>query len=79
MEGQIPLIGHLSDAQDYIFDCLCKYSKSAYSNGSQVMSNQEAVDSIRTVKDARSAAKHLTDEALNRKSSDDISCIVLKF
>ncbi|XP_050217083.1 probable protein phosphatase 2C 39 [Mercurialis annua] len=45
----------------------------------KVMSNQEAVDAIKTAKDARSAAKHLTEEALNRNSTDDISCIVVKF
>ncbi|KAK4255829.1 hypothetical protein QN277_008774 [Acacia crassicarpa] len=45
----------------------------------KVMTNQEAVDTIKNVKDARSAAKLLTEEALQRKSSDDISCIVLKF
>jgi len=43
------------------------------------MSNQEAVDCIRQIKDARSAAKHLTEEALNRKSTDDISCVVVRF
>ncbi|XP_019456466.1 PREDICTED: probable protein phosphatase 2C 39 isoform X2 [Lupinus angustifolius] len=45
----------------------------------KVMSNQEAVDTIRDVKDARSSAKRLTEEALGRKSTDDISCIVVKF
>ncbi|CAK7327769.1 unnamed protein product [Dovyalis caffra] len=45
----------------------------------KVMSNQEAVDAIKDIKDARSAAKRLTEEALNRRSSDDISCIVVKF
>ncbi|KAK9285143.1 hypothetical protein L1049_024328 [Liquidambar formosana] len=45
----------------------------------KVMSNQEAVDSIKHIKDAQSAAKHLTEEALCRKSKDDISCIVVKF
>jgi len=44
-----------------------------------VMSNQEAVDSIKSIKDAESAAKHLIDEALSRKSRDDISCIVVIF
>ncbi|KAL9661240.1 hypothetical protein QQ045_026062 [Rhodiola kirilowii] len=44
-----------------------------------VMSNQEAVDSIKDIKDAKAAAKHLTEEALARNSSDDISCIVIKF
>ncbi|KAL2331405.1 hypothetical protein Fmac_018986 [Flemingia macrophylla] len=45
----------------------------------KVMSNQEAVDCIRNIKDARSSAKRLTEEAVNRKSKDDISCIVVKF
>ncbi|KAF2286045.1 hypothetical protein GH714_009905 [Hevea brasiliensis] len=45
----------------------------------KVMSNQEAADAIKNIKDARSAAKHLAEEALNRKSKDDISCIVVKF
>ncbi|XP_030546303.1 probable protein phosphatase 2C 58 [Rhodamnia argentea] len=44
----------------------------------KVMSNQEAVDSIKNMKDAQSAARHLIDEALNRNSKDDISCIVVK-
>ncbi|KAJ6819579.1 putative protein phosphatase 2C 62 [Iris pallida] len=45
----------------------------------EVMSNQEAVDSIRDIKDPPSAAKHLTEEAVARKSKDDISCIVVRF
>ncbi|KAL6975857.1 protein-serine,threonine phosphatase [Sarracenia purpurea var. burkii] len=45
----------------------------------KVISNQEAVDCIKNIKDAPSAARHLTDEALSRKSRDDISCIVVKF
>lgn len=45
----------------------------------KVMSNQEAVNSIKNIKDPNSAAKHLTDEALSRKSRDDISCIVVRF
>ncbi|TKY66827.1 phosphatase 2C 58 [Spatholobus suberectus] len=45
----------------------------------KVMSNQEAVDSIRQIKDAQAAAKHLIEEAVSRKSKDDISCIVVKF
>ncbi|XP_047318137.1 probable protein phosphatase 2C 58 [Impatiens glandulifera] len=45
----------------------------------KVMSNQEAVDSIKNIKEAKQAAKHLTDESLSRKSRDDISCIVVKF
>ncbi|CAN1844509.1 Probable protein phosphatase 2C 58 [Linum perenne] len=45
----------------------------------KVMSNQEAVDSIKTVKDAKTAAHQLIEEALTRKSKDDISCIVVRF
>jgi len=43
------------------------------------MSNQEAVDSIKGIKDAKAAAKHLAEEAVARKSSDDISVVVVKF
>ncbi|KAK7313069.1 hypothetical protein VNO77_37444 [Canavalia gladiata] len=45
----------------------------------KVMSNQEAVDAIKDIRDTRAAAKVLTEEALNRKSSDDISCVVVRF
>ncbi|KAI4322701.1 hypothetical protein L6164_022371 [Bauhinia variegata] len=45
----------------------------------QVMSNQDAVDSIRHIKDAQDAAKHLIEDAVTKKSKDDISCIVVKF
>ncbi|KAJ7981499.1 Protein phosphatase 2C family protein [Quillaja saponaria] len=45
----------------------------------KVLSNQEAVDSIRQIKDAQSAAKHLIEEAIARKSKDDISCIIVRF
>ncbi|KAH9621073.1 hypothetical protein KSS87_004533 [Heliosperma pusillum] len=45
----------------------------------KVMSNQEAVDAIKSIKDTQSAAKHLTEAAVSRKSKDDISCIVVRF
>lgn len=45
----------------------------------KVMTNQEAVDCIKHIKDAQSAAKHLIEHAISRKSKDDISCIVVKF
>lgn len=45
----------------------------------KVMSNQEAVGAIGGIKDPQSAAKLLIEEALARKSKDDISCIVVKF
>ncbi|PIA36578.1 hypothetical protein AQUCO_03300046v1 [Aquilegia coerulea] len=44
-----------------------------------VMSNQEAVDCIKEIKDPQVAAKHLAEEALSRKSRDDISCVVVRF
>lgn len=43
------------------------------------MSNQEAVDIVRKVKDPEKAAKQLAIEALVRESKDDISCIVVRF
>ncbi|KAA0031544.1 putative protein phosphatase 2C 58 [Cucumis melo var. makuwa] len=45
----------------------------------KVMTNQEAVESIRHIKDANVAAKRLIDEAVSRRSTDDISCIVVRF
>ncbi|MBA0776490.1 hypothetical protein Gotri_011477, partial [Gossypium trilobum] len=39
---------------------------------------QEAVDAIKGIKDARSATKHLTEEAVKRNKKDDISIIVVK-
>ncbi|KAG6544609.1 hypothetical protein Mapa_014031 [Marchantia paleacea] len=45
----------------------------------KVMKNQEATDHVRRVRDPQIAAKMLTDEALVRKSKDDISCIVVRF
>lgn len=45
----------------------------------KVLSNQEAVDSIKNTKCPQTAAKQLTEAALTRKSTDDISCVVVKF
>lgn len=45
----------------------------------KVMSNQEAVEMVKSIKDPQAAAKRLTSEALTRKSKDDISCIVIRF
>ncbi|KNA17202.1 hypothetical protein SOVF_082280 [Spinacia oleracea] len=45
----------------------------------KVMSNQEAVDIARKIKDPLKGAKQLATEALNRDSKDDISCIVVRF
>uniref|UniRef100_A0A5B6ZML2 protein-serine/threonine phosphatase n=1 Tax=Davidia involucrata TaxID=16924 RepID=A0A5B6ZML2_DAVIN len=45
----------------------------------KVMSNQEAVDIAKKIKDPQKAAKQLAAEAVNRESKDDISCIVVRF
>uniref|UniRef100_A0A5B6ZL06 protein-serine/threonine phosphatase n=1 Tax=Davidia involucrata TaxID=16924 RepID=A0A5B6ZL06_DAVIN len=45
----------------------------------KVMSNQEAVDIARRIRDPQKAAKQLTAEALKRESKDDISCVVVRF
>ncbi|KMT13143.1 hypothetical protein BVRB_4g086840 isoform B [Beta vulgaris subsp. vulgaris] len=43
-----------------------------------VMNNQEAVDCVKDVKEARAAAKALIEEALKRNSTDDISVVVVR-
>lgn len=45
----------------------------------KVMNNQEAVNLVRRIKDPTAAAKQLANEAVSRKSKDDISCIVVRF
>lgn len=45
----------------------------------KVMSNQEAVDCVKDTEDPRSAAKKIIKEAVEKKSRDDISCIVVRF
>ena len=45
----------------------------------KVMSNQEAVDLIKSIKDPQAAAKELIEEAVSKQSTDDISCIVVRF
>ncbi|KAG7599353.1 PPM-type phosphatase domain [Arabidopsis suecica] len=42
----------------------------------KVMTNEEAMEIARRVKDPQKAAKELTAEALRRESKDDISCVV---
>ncbi|KAM0635776.1 hypothetical protein ACHAPW_001444 [Verticillium nonalfalfae] len=44
-----------------------------------VCSDQEAVDLVRNVEDASTAAKNLVDHALNRFSTDNLSCMVVRF
>ncbi|XP_042458000.1 probable protein phosphatase 2C 9 isoform X2 [Zingiber officinale] len=45
----------------------------------KVLSNQEAVDLVRKIKNPLAAARRLTLEAFKRESKDDISCIVVRF
>lgn len=45
----------------------------------KVLSNQEAVDIAKKIKDPQKAAKQLVMESLKRESKDDISCIVVRF
>ncbi|KAK3034825.1 hypothetical protein RJ639_033730 [Escallonia herrerae] len=45
----------------------------------KVMSNQEAVDIAKKIRDPQKAAKQLVIESLHRESKDDISCIVIRF
>ncbi|KAL9245168.1 hypothetical protein vseg_018847 [Gypsophila vaccaria] len=45
----------------------------------KVISNQEAVDIARKIKDPQKAAKQLATEALKKESKDDISIIVVRF
>ncbi|WMV37666.1 hypothetical protein MTR67_031051 [Solanum verrucosum] len=42
----------------------------------KVMSNQEAVNCIKNMKEVKATAKHLSEVAISWKSKDDISCIV---
>jgi protein phosphatase 1L len=43
------------------------------------MSNQEAVDIAKRMKDPQKAAKQISAEAIKRNNKDDISCVVVKF
>ncbi|KAH8705322.1 phosphatase 2C-like domain-containing protein [Talaromyces proteolyticus] len=44
-----------------------------------VCTDQEAVDLIRNIKDAQEASKILVDHALSRFSTDNLSCMVVRF
>ncbi|KAG0463080.1 hypothetical protein HPP92_021556 [Vanilla planifolia] len=45
----------------------------------KVIKNHEAVNLVKSIRDPQAAAKRLTTEALARRSTDDISCIVIRF
>ena len=44
-----------------------------------VCSDQEAVDLVRNVEDPQAASKSLVDHALGRFSTDNLSCMVVRF
>ncbi|KAK9150193.1 hypothetical protein Syun_008502 [Stephania yunnanensis] len=80
--GDKSLKGHLSSEPDVFVEDVddgTEFVILASDGLWKVMPNQDAVDAIKQIKDAQSAAKHLTEEAVSRKSKDDISCIVVKF
>eukprot|EP00877_Chromochloris_zofingiensis_P001081 jgi/Chrzof1/10974/Cz05g19070.t1 len=56
-------------------DCLILASDGLW----DVVSNQEAIGIVKDIPDAEKAAKRLTEEAFQRGSNDNISCVVLKF
>ncbi|KAH7433599.1 hypothetical protein KP509_07G076700 [Ceratopteris richardii] len=79
--GDKPLKSHLScepDILDISLEVTDEFLILASDGLWKVMGNQDAVDLIRRVKDPESAAKKLAEEAVVRKSSDDISCIVVR-
>jgi protein phosphatase PTC1 len=44
-----------------------------------VCTDQEAVDLVRKIQDPAAAAKLLVDQALNRFSTDNLSCMIVRF
>ena len=65
---------------------LCIYTNSPLSKSSLIMrqlwdvcTDQEAVDLIRNVQDAQAASKVLVDHALSRFSTDNLSCMIVRF
>eukprot|EP00878_Enallax_costatus_P013420 GHUV01014034.1.p1 GENE.GHUV01014034.1~~GHUV01014034.1.p1 ORF type:complete len:277 (+),score=54.61 GHUV01014034.1:429-1259(+) len=56
-------------------DCLILASDGLW----DVVSNQDAVALVRNIKEADRAAHRLVEEAFQRGSNDNISCVVLKF
>ncbi|KAG9154608.1 hypothetical protein Leryth_025623 [Lithospermum erythrorhizon] len=80
--GDKSLKEHLSSEPDVsveIIDDETEFLLLASDGVWKVMSNQEAVDCIKNINDAKSAAKHLNEEAIKRKSTDDISSVVIRF
>ncbi|KAF2299694.1 hypothetical protein GH714_002520 [Hevea brasiliensis] len=80
--GDKSLKSHLRsdpDIQDTIIDSNTDFLVLASDGLWKVVSNQEAVDIARRIKDPLKAAKQLKTEALKRDSKDDISCVVVRF
>ncbi|WMV26599.1 hypothetical protein MTR67_019984 [Solanum verrucosum] len=44
-----------------------------------VLSNEEAVTLVQDIKDAEAASRRLIEEAYSRGSSDNITCVVVRF
>ncbi|KAJ8532363.1 hypothetical protein K7X08_012286 [Anisodus acutangulus] len=80
--GDKSLKEHLSSEPDVVVELIddnTEFLILASDGVWKVLSNQEAADCIKNIKDARSAAKHLNEQALAKGSSDDISCVVVRF
>ncbi|KAI5654835.1 hypothetical protein M9H77_32022 [Catharanthus roseus] len=80
--GDKSLKSHLRsdpDILDVTIDVNCDVLILASDGLWKVVTNQEAIDIARKIKDPRKAAEQLTAEALKRDSKDDISCVVVKF
>ncbi|CAE5964544.1 unnamed protein product [Arabidopsis arenosa] len=67
------------DIKDVTIDSHTDFLILASDGISKVMSNQEAVDIAKKLKDPKEAARQVVAEALKRNSKDDISCIVVRF
>ncbi|CAN7034742.1 hypothetical protein IGI04_032158 [Brassica rapa subsp. trilocularis] len=80
--GDKGLKTHLSsepDIRDVVVDSQTDVLLLASDGIWKVMTNEEAMEIAKRVKDPQKAAKELTAEALRRESKDDISCVVVRF
>lgn len=80
--GDKSLKSHLRsdpDILDITIDVNCDILILASDGLWKVMSNQEAIDIARKIRDPQKAAEQLTTAALNKDSKDDISCVVVRF
>ncbi|KAL3504744.1 hypothetical protein ACH5RR_034585 [Cinchona calisaya] len=80
--GDRSLKSHLRsdpDILDMNIDVNCDILVLASDGIWKVMTNQDAVNIARRIKNPQKAAEQVIAEALNRDSKDDISCIVVRF